>query len=118
MANNISPFDASTGGVKGAAVNFLPTTSTSPVQWSPLSVAGSKSNASNTASPAAFVSKGSASLGATLLSAALGFFTGGFGGMLSGLSGSISGGGGAKPSNFFESALSFFTGGKKSKQNV
>ena len=116
MANNISSFDTSTGGVKGAAVNFLSTTA--PVQWSSVSIAGKASNASNTAAPAAFVSKGGSSLGATLLSAALGFFTGGFGGMLSGLSGGISGGGGAKPSNFFESALAFFTGGKKSKQNV
>lgn len=117
MANNIPPFDASTGGVKGAGVNFLSTTS--PVQWSPISVAGNKASASNTASPAAFVSKGSASLAATLLSAALGFFfTGGFGSMLSNVFGGISGGGAAKPFNFLETALAFFTGGKKSKQDV
>ena len=111
MANNISPFDASTGGVKGAAVNFLP--STSSVQWSSISVAGKGSNTPNTGSSAALGRKGGSSLGTTILSAALGFFTGGFGGMLSGLSGGISGGGGAKPSNFFESALAFFTGAKK-----
>jgi hypothetical protein len=116
MANSIPPFDTS-NGVKGAAVNFLPNTST-VTQTSSVSVVNKASTKSSTDSPSLFGSKGGSSLGATILSGVLGFFTGGLGGMLSGLSGGISGGGGAKPFNFFETALGFFTGGKKSNRDV
>ena len=113
MANSIPPFDTS-NSVTGAAVNFLPSSST-VTSSSPAGGATKTANTTKSPSRVKSTGKSGADVGTTILNAALGFFTGGLGGLVSGISGGISGSGGGGPAKptFFDFISGIFGGKKK-----